>query len=99
MKSILIFILSILLFLGLGIGCDKESLPIKEEESVIEEPIIEAPVPDAIIPPIIWPPIEGPSAAVSIDSIRMLFIGKWKQIERLASAERPLAVQADTLIF
>jgi hypothetical protein len=69
------------------------------EEPVVEEPVVEEPLPNDAVPPIIRPPIEGASASVSIDSIRTLFVGEWKQIARFANAERPLDVQADTLIF
>jgi hypothetical protein len=103
MKKVILS-LFILLCLSVGIGCDKkDSLPIIEEpvieEPIVEEPVVEEPLPDDAVPPIIRPPIEGASASVSIDSVRTLFIGKWKQIARLVSEEWPLPVHEDTLIF
>jgi hypothetical protein len=113
MKSTPIFIL-LFMSLVIAIGCDKKDAPAVEEKPVTEEPVVEEPIveepvvekpgmeeplSDDAVPPIIRPPIEGPSASVSIDSIRTLFVGKWKTIARWNSPERPLPVYGDTFIF
>jgi hypothetical protein len=77
-------------------GDEPTSPPVVEPP--VEEPPVEIPdIPGEIVPPDIYPPIEGVTDAVSLDSIRSLFIGKWRKMVHITWAKEAIYEPASTI--